>query len=146
KSMSPTFPEPMRKARGFAAIVAVFILVVLGGFGAVVLTVFSAQQRSSAFDSLGTQAYQAARTGIELGAYQAIVGAGCANTSFALGALTVNVQCTASVHIEAAQTITIYEITSTACNRPACPTNADGVNYVERQMRATVSSSAPGTA
>ena len=129
----------MHKARGFAAIVAVFILVVLGGFGAVLVTVFSGQQRSSAFDSLGIQVYQAARTGIEVGAYQATVGASCANTSFALGALTVNVQCTSTAHTEAAQTITIYEITSTACNGSACPASADGVTYVERQLRATVS-------
>ena len=137
----------MRKARGFAAIVAVFILVVLGGFGAVLMTVFSAQQRSSAFDSLGIQAYQAARTGIEVGAFWATSG-GCASVpaSFVIGAMKVNLQCTSSAHDEASQTVTIYEITSTACNRAACPANADGVTYVERQLRATVTNAAPGTA
>ncbi len=134
----------MRKARGFAAIVAVFILVVLGGFGAVLVTIFSAQQRSSAFDSLGIQAYQAARTGIEVGAFRA-TGGGCSSVpaSFAVGAFTVNVQCASTDHTEAAQTITIYEITSTACNRAICPANADGGSYVERQIRATLTDAVP---
>ena len=136
----------MRKARGFAAIVAVFILVVLGGFGAVLVTVFSAQQRNSAFDSLGIQAYQAARTGIEVGAYQATNGAGCANAGFQLDSMRVDVQCVASTHDEAAQTVNVFEITVTACNRTACPANADGVTYVERQLRATVASTAAGGA
>jgi MSHA biogenesis protein MshP len=138
----------MRKARGFAAMVAVFILVVLGGFGAVLVTVFSAQQRSSAFDSLGIQAYQAARTGIELGAFRATAGGGCASVpaSFAVGAMNVNLQCAATNHDEASQTVTIYQITSTACNRTACPSDADGVTYVERQMRATVTNAVTGGA
>lgn len=135
----------MPAQRGFAAIVAVFILVVLGGLGAVLVTVFSGQQRSAAFDALGTEAYQAARTGIELGAHQATSGA-CANSSFQLGTIRVDVQCTSSTHDEASQTVTVYQITATACNRAVCPTDADGVTYVERQLRATVASSAAGGA
>jgi len=136
----------MRRARGFAAVVAVFILVVLGGLGTVLVTVFSGQHRSAAFDALGTQAYQAARTGVELGAYQATVNGVCANSNFQLGTMRVDVQCTSSTHDEAAQTVTIYQITATACNSSACPAVADGVSYVERQLRATVASSAAGGA
>ena len=136
----------MRRARGFAAVVAVFILVVLGGLGTVLVTVFSGQHRSAAFDALGTQAYQAARTGIELGAHRATTGGLCSSTNFQLGTMRVDVQCTATAHDEASQTVTIYQITATACNRAACPADADGWTYVERQLRATVASSAAGGA
>lgn len=135
----------MRKFRGFAAIVAVFILVVLGGLGAVLVTVFSGQQRSAAFDALGTQAYQAARTGVELGAYQAITGGGCGSVpaSFTVGTFTVSLECSASSHTEGGEERNVFQITATACNRAACPANADGVTYVERQIRTTLIDKAP---
>lgn len=143
--MSRTFPESRRNARGFAAITAVFILVVLGMLGAVLVTVFSGQQRSSAFDALGSQAYFAARSGVELGAYQAI-NDGCGNVpaSFVHGQMTVFLECSSSTHYEAAQTVMVYEITATACNRSTC--TADGVSYVERQLRMTVTQTGGGSA
>lgn len=136
KCTSPTSPNAARRARGFAAIVAVFILVVLGGMGAVLVSVFSGQQRASALDALGIQAYQAARAGIEVGAYRALNGA-CAGTTFTLAPFTVDVQCSPTSHEEAGATIDVFHIVATACNRASCPANADG-SYVERQLRATV--------
>lgn len=139
KCTSPTYPEPARRARGFAAIVAVFILVVLGGMGAVLVSVFSGQQRASAFDALGIQAYQAARAGIEVGAYRALNGT-CAGTTFTLAPFTVDVQCSPTSHEEAGATIDVFHIVATACNRGSCPASADA-SYVERQLRATVADS-----
>lgn len=141
--MSATSPE-----RGFAAIVAVFILVVLGGLGAVLVTISGTQQRGQAFDALGIQAYHSARAGIDFGIYQALRNGSCTTTSFALpGSLarfSVNVACTSTTHTEAVagNTVVVYEIAATACNRAACPGTADGT-YVERQLRVTVGSSAP---
>ena len=146
KSMSRTFPEALPGAgRGFAAVTAVFILVVLGALGAALVTISSGQHRGMAFDALGIQAFQAARTGIDRGAYEAINGGcGSGTPGFTLRQVTVNVQCSASAHEEASQSVTIYEIVATACNRTACPAAADGVSYVERQLRATVTDTAAG--
>lgn len=141
--MSTIFRE-----RGFAAIVAVFVLVVLAGLAVVLVTIFGAQQRGQAFDALGIQAYRSAKAGIEFGAYQAQRNGSCTATSFALaGALSrfsVQVACTSTVHTEAVagNAITVYQITATACNRPSCPGTADA-SYVERQLRVTVAGSAP---
>lgn len=139
----------MRAVRGFAAVTAVFILVVLAALGVALVTIFAGQQRSSAFDSLGIQAYQAAHAGIEFGSYQALKNSSCpASTSFALpgtlSAFSVQVQCTSDSHVEVDPTkpITMYQITATACNRGACPATADA-SYVERQLRVVVGSRAP---
>src|SRR3990172_4561514 len=90
--------RPVRAPRGFAAVTAIFILVVLAALGVVIVTISSAQHRGSAFDSLGLQAYQSARAGIEFGLYQALRNSSCAAaTSFAmpgtLSAFTVLVEC-----------------------------------------------------
>ena len=136
----------MRAVRGFAAVVAIFILVALAVLGTALVTIFSGQQRSSAFDSLGIRAYQAARAGIEFGAYQALHNNACANTSFALpgtlAGFTVSVQCASTAHSELATSTTMYRITATACNRASCPANADAT-YVERELRVVVGSAAP---
>ena len=134
--------------RGFAAVTAVFILVVLAALGVALLTISGGQQRSSAFDTLGSRAYQAARAGTEFGIYQALRNSSCpASTVLALpGGLSdfsVRVECASSQHTEAAPpAVTMYQITATACNRAVCPAAADAT-YVERQLRVVVGSSAP---
>ncbi len=135
------------RARGFAAVAAVFVLVVLAGMGVALVTISSAQQRSSAFDALGSQAYQAARAGIEVGMYQAVRNDACANTTFALtgalAAFSVQLQCSVTSHVEVVAPATrLFHITATACNRTSCPGTADAT-YVERQLRVVVAGTAP---
>jgi len=150
KCTSAISPEPMLVARGFAAVAALFMLVVLAGMGVVLVTVFSAQQRGQAFDVLGMQAYQAARAGIEYGVYQALQSGTCANEALMFAGTTLapfrtDVSCVATAHNEGGTTVTTYEITATACNRTAnsCPPALPDATYVERQLRATVGSNAP---
>lgn len=136
--------------RGFSLITAIFLLVVLSGLGAVMLSFFTAQQQSSALDVLGSRAYQAARTGVEWGAFQVIrsgvgggiscTAAGAANTPPALaGSLatfSVSVTCASSAHTEVAVpagTLTVYRLTSTATRGAAGQTD-----YVERQIEVTI--------
>lgn len=147
KCTSPTFPKNRARSGGFAAIAAIFVLVVLAGMGVALVTISSAQQRSSAFDALGSQAYQAARAGIEVGVYQALRNDTCANTTVdltgGLAAFSVQLQCTVTSHVEAATPATrLFHITATACNRTSCPGTADAT-YVERQLRAVVAGTAP---
>jgi MSHA biogenesis protein MshP len=130
--------------KGFSIITAIFLLVVLGTLGTLMVTFFAAQQQSSAIDVQGSKAYQASRAGIEWAAYnirQQTAGtlwAGCAavpSPLFSAGALltdlssfTVNLTCSSASAVEASTTIVLYDLTSTA-NSGGVPGNAD---YVER--------------
>ena len=141
--MCPTFPKPPANAgrtreRGFAAIAVIFALVLMAVLATTVVTMFSAQQRSSAADALGIQAFHAARAGLDVGAFNAISGA-CGAANFTIGAFSVNVTCAATSHTDggAVNAVTVFQIQATACNRGACPAAANET-YVERQLRSTV--------
>jgi len=68
--MSATFREPRRRAGGFSLVSALFILVVLAALAAGLVNVAVMQHASGALDLQGVRAYQAARAGIEWGAYR----------------------------------------------------------------------------
>jgi len=134
--------------RGFIMIAAIFLLVVLAALGGFMLTVGALSNTASGLDVEGAKAYQAARAGIEWGAYQVLQNSlSCASTtsSFSpggtLSAYTVTVAVTCAGYSEiTANTASIYTVVSTACNKAsggACPgTVAD--NYVERQIQVTI--------
>jgi MSHA biogenesis protein MshP len=126
------------------------LLVVIAALGTFAVTLSSTQQQSAALDVLGARAFQASRAGIEWGAYQVLpnsaVPGGFAATCRAgatsqvisplpntLAGFNVNVQCSATAHSEAAATVTVYQLTSTATRG----TVATPV-YVERQMMAII--------
>lgn len=136
--------------KGFSLVTAIFLLVVLAGLGAAMMTFFTAQQQSSALDLLGARAYQASRAGIEWGAYQVIQNSGVGFASACrtgatqspvalegtLSGFSVTVACSATSHTEAATTLWVYQLTSTASGVPgAAPGSPD---YVERQMQAAI--------
>ena len=137
------------KQRGFSLIMAIFLIVVLGGIAVFIGRVSTMQHQSSALDEEGAMAYQAARAGIEWGVYQAIdiAGSGCAaSTPFTLALTvpttppssvnyTVTVVCALTTATEGStpNNVKVYQITATA-------NNATGGNFhVERQLTATVS-------
>jgi MSHA biogenesis protein MshP len=134
--------------RGFSLVTAIFLLVVLGGLGTMMVTFFVAQQQSSALDVMGSRAYQAARAGIEWAAFNVAAQPegtqwlGCAaipdplfGAAAAAGPLagtltpfTVSLTCSSAAAFEGASTIWIYDIASSAVSGGA-PGNPD---YVER--------------
>ena len=132
--------------QGFSLISAIFLLVVIAALGTFAVTLSTTQQHSTALDVQGVRAYQAAKSGIEWGAYQVSRNAGaCAATTTlpvaagTLSALTVTVQCTASPFDEGSRTVAngnpvmVYSLVSTAT------LGAAGTpNYVERQMSVTI--------
>ncbi|WP_104429281.1 pilus assembly PilX family protein [Methylobacter tundripaludum] len=132
------------KQRGFSLIMAIFLIVVLGGIAVFIGRVSTMQHQSSALDEEGAMAYQAARSGIEWGVYQAIVVSSCvASTSFTLPLIvpttpvstvnyTVTVTCTRTPATEGSTVINMYQITATAINAGV------GRFFVERQLTATV--------
>lgn len=137
-SQSRTPPRPV--ARGFTIVAAIFLLIVLAALGAFVLTVSSAQHMSSTQDLQGARAYQAARSGIEWGAYQALRNASCsASTPLTLAgtlsSFTVTVTCASAgwTYTEAGKSVTLYQLTATASQG-----TLGSATYVERQLQATV--------
>ncbi len=136
--------KTMKKIQqGFSLISAIFLLVVIAALGTFAVTLSTTQQQSAALDVMGARAYQAARAGMEWGAYQLLRGGTtCANTNATLPAnalpntlsgFTVTVACTTSLHTDAGVPINVYNLTSTAKTSGA----TTSPNYVERQVSAT---------
>ncbi len=138
------------RQRGVSIITAIFLLSVLAMLAAFVVSVGGFQQQSSRLDIQGVRANQAARAGIEWGAYQVLRGAnvppagcfGATNLTFAgtsLEGFTTTVSCARTTHTELVTTVTMDVITSVACNVPPCPNaNPANANYIERQISTTV--------
>jgi MSHA biogenesis protein MshP len=139
--------KSQRKAKGFALASAIFLIVVLAALGAFLVNMRATQDSSVALDTLGQRAYDAARAGIEWGAYQSLRNNACVAGPIAFnlagGALaghTVNVSCARTAHNEGGIAINMDTITATACNQAPCP-NAGPVppvNYAERQLTVTL--------
>jgi len=134
--------------RGFSLISAIFLLVVIAALGTFAVTLSTTQQQSAALDVLGSRAYQASRAGIEWGAYQVLPASAAAfATNCRVGATSqvvsplpntlagfnVNVQCSATSHVEGAPTLWVYSLTSTAKQGTVATPD-----YVERQMSVTI--------
>jgi MSHA biogenesis protein MshP len=149
--MSAMCPERAnhRRQAGFSLVTGIFLLVILAALGAFLVTVSGLFQVSSALDIQGARAYQAARAGIEWGAFQSLRNGVCpapTNLTFAgtgLADFTTTVTCTEPpAYTEQSATVIVDQISATACNQPAagaCPNAAPGSNYVERQISITVS-------
>lgn len=125
--------------RGFSIVSAIFLLVVLAALGAFMVTFSNVQHVTSAQDLQGARAYQAARAGIDWGAYRILRNSSCApNTPLTLaGSLTgfvVTVECrTFGPFTEGAETVNIHRITSTARQG-----TLGSATYIERQLQATI--------
>lgn len=131
-----------RSARGFAVMTAIFLIVVLGLLGTVIVSLATTQSIDSVRDLRGSQAYFAAKAGLEWGVYRVLQGGGACSGSSTVPALagsasgfTVTVTCAASAPVdEAGSSVTVYQITSTAAR------GALGApDYAERQLQAVVS-------
>ena len=135
-------------SKGFSLVSAIFLLVVIAALGTFAVTLSTTQQHSAALDVLGARAYQAARAGIEWGAYQVLPNSaagfapacrtGATSQVLAplpntLSGFDVNVQCESKAHSEAHATVTVYQLVSTA--RQGTVATPD---YVERQMTVTI--------
>lgn len=148
-----------RGQRGFLIIMAVFLIVVLAGLVAYMMTVSTTSQASSAADLNSARAYQAARAGTEWAAYLLLRTAGGAGTlktdcepgpttktlapGSTLSDFTVTVTCSSATYTEGAASVRRYSITSNACNEPsagACPNAATtSSTYVDREVGLTLS-------
>ncbi len=132
--------------QGFSLVSAIFLLVVIAALGAFSVTLSTGQHQGLAMDVMGGRAYQAARAGVEWGAYQVIrnpAGISCALGGASnpvpagagtLAGFTVDASCWSYAPVsEAANTVTMYRLQATATQGS---TGTQG--YVERQMTVTI--------
>lgn len=70
------------RQRGFSLVAAIFLLVILAMLGAFMVTLSTTQNITSAQDYQGSQAFRAARSGIEWAAARICYGAGVANPAY----------------------------------------------------------------
>ena len=135
----------LRRARGFALILALFLIVSMAAIGAYLLTVSNVQVETAVMDEQGARAYQAARAGLEWGAYQVLRNSNCpAGTTsiampFAVAGFRAEVTCIAfGSENEGGTTVSTFRITSTGCNQADCTANPAGPTSVNRQLQLTV--------
>ena len=144
-----------RNQAGFTLVTAIFLLVVLAALGAFMVTISTTQHAASALDVQGARAYQAARAGVEWGAYQIMnpentnnpgtpppayaARYACGGTPATpvlggtLSGFTVTVGCTFGDQNDGAQVVRVYQIIATAtAGTPG------GTDYVNRQLTATI--------
>jgi len=134
-----------RSESGFTLITAIFLLVVVAGLAVYMTSLRVVQQNTVVYGLQGARATQAARSGIEWGIQQAIVGTSCAaSTSFsdaAFAGFTIEVQCAQTTHIEGAApggTIVTYRLLAIARSG-----TYGSLDYVQRQIQASVSLDPP---
>lgn len=127
------------QAGGFAAIAAMFLLVVLAGLGAFMVSFSNAQQLSAAQDIQGTRAYWAARAGLDW-AIAAVVAnpSACplspptsANTG---SSFSLTLVCTPYSYLEGGATVQIYVFESRASTSPLA---IGSLGFVERSLSAS---------
>jgi MSHA biogenesis protein MshP len=143
----------IRSARGFLIIAAVFLLVVLAGLVAYLMTVSTTSQTASVADLNSARAYQAARAGLEVAAFQVLRSSTCTaaqNIAFTgnLAGYTATVTCASNAVTEGGVSVTAYSLVSNGCNETvggACPNSTTVVVstttsalYAERELRLTL--------
>lgn len=135
------------RAHGFAAIAAIFLVVVLAALGAFMVTFSNTQQLTSAQDVQGTRAYLAARAGLEWGVASVVKNSVCPTGTLSGsfdGGFSVVVACDLKSYTEGSTTpnnVSIYRITATA--KPYGASTVGSVGYVERSLTVTLELATP---
>ncbi|OQW86355.1 MAG: hypothetical protein BWK72_17865 [Rhodoferax ferrireducens] len=132
------------RAHGFAAIAAIFLVVILAALGAFMVTFSNTQQLTSAQDVQGTRAYWAARAGTEwgIGAVNAVANpaaigvATCTTASpLAIDGFSVAVACSVTAYQEGGQSRYMVQMRAVA----STPGGTVGsVGYIERSVSASM--------
>lgn len=128
--------------RGFTAVSALFILVVLSVLGAAMVHFSTAQHTTSTQDLQGSRALSAARAGSDW-VVASIMASEVNNTPqyacpavspFPFSGFTLSITCSHSTHDEEGQRIRVYSISTTASAGGAVGTST----YIERRVDTVV--------
>jgi MSHA biogenesis protein MshP len=124
---------------GFAAIAAIFLLTVLAGMGAFMVSFSNTQQLNSARDMQSTRAYWAARAGLEwalASVKQDSTVCPTVPTPFKVdtgATFTISVSCSLSTYQEGSTAVSIFALESRASTG-----TVGSIAYVERSVSASV--------
>ncbi len=130
--------KPFRLAQqGFAAIAAIFLVVILAAFGAFMVSFSNTQQLNSARDVQGSRAYWAARAGLEWAIASLPAGAtACWSTTppASVDGFDLSISCVPPTpYTEGAATVYIFQLTAVASSGAV-----GGVEFVERSVSASM--------
>lgn len=141
-------PIPIQRCRGFALMLAIFMIVTLAAIALYLVTVSTGQSQAASQDEQAVRAYQAARAGIDWDAFQLLRNGSCtaaqppAFTAPGLSGFRVEVACQQLLPLagetEGGINVKIYRITATGCNANPCTPAAPSPTYVERQLQLTL--------
>ena len=122
---------------GFAAIAAIFLVVLLAALGAFMVGFSNTQQLNSAQDVRGSRAYWAARGALEW-AIPTVTPALCvapmASPPTPLDTFTITVNCEPNAYTEGDVTVNVMRLTATASQGAS----VGSVGFVERSVSASV--------
>jgi MSHA biogenesis protein MshP len=115
-------PRGHRRANGFSLVAALFLIVVVAALGAFAVRIGGGEQQTVNLQLLSARALAAANSGIEFGAYRALVDGSCVAatlnlTEAAANGFTVNVTCSSTLHTEGSVTpnnVSVFRIDATA--------------------------------
>lgn len=105
----------LRLQHGFAAMAALFLLVVLAALGGFMVSFSNAQHLTHAQDVQGTRAYWAARAGLEWGVGIVMQNNACsaATTNLVIEGFNVAVTCSSATYVDSGNRV-IYQFRATA--------------------------------
>ncbi len=141
----------MHAQNGFSLVTAIFLLAVLAVLMVNIVGLGVNQQATVVMGVQGARAFQAARSALELGIFQALNGDLCnasQTLSFqpvdtALQGFSVDLQCSFSDHVENSSTVRVYRLTATASRGGYTQGAAANPDYVSRRIHVTVSNNPP---
>ena len=125
----------LKNQAGFTLVQAIFILLVLAFLGTAMMRLSGVQSSTSIFALQGARAYQAARSGLDWGAAQAVVGNCATGSEIAIESFRVTVGCTSSADIDegGSATYRVYRLTALAEYG-----SYGSPDYVQRNLRMKV--------
>ena len=148
----------LKRQHGFSLISAIFLLIVLAGLGAYMVTIGGTSRATSSAALQGARAYQAARSGIDWAVFlisqandplnqtaarnvcSSIINANSfTHNAVGLTNFTVNTSCGFTAHAEQGNDITVYTITSIASSGGSY----GDLDFVQRRITATISPPPP---
>ena len=134
----------LRHSRGFALMLAVFMIVTLAAIGLYLVTISTGQIQAVSQDEQSVRAYQAARAGIDWGAYQLLQQSTICTTQTrtltqGLAGFYAVVACQQLLPVagetEGPSTVKVFQVVSTGCNANPCAPATPDTTYVERQLQ-----------
>jgi MSHA biogenesis protein MshP len=129
--------------RGFAAIAAIFLVVILAALGGFMLTFSNSQQLTSAQDVQGTRAYWAARAGLEwavvaLPATPALCASPVVAPPTPIEGFTIVVNCTSATYADAGAASGVSPTTIFQSTVTASKGGVGSIGFIERSVSASI--------